>query len=93
MRKSGGRELAAGERGGQSEQKKKAEEKNPKAGSTLVLARRAPWRAVCSGWSYPIQAESPLVLGGVPVLPASGGPLLWLKRVGSVAGLAVHSSA
>lgn len=35
----------------------------------MIQARRKPTRAVCSGWSYPIQAELSLVLGGVPVLP------------------------
>lgn len=53
--------------------KKRKKEKN-KAGSTLIQARRKPTRAVCSGWSYPIQAELSLVLGGVPVLPTSRGP-------------------
>lgn len=53
---------------------KEKEEKKNKAGSTLILARRKPTRAVCSGWSYPIQAELSLVLGGVPVLPTSRGP-------------------
>ena len=53
---------------------KKRKKKKHKAGSTLILARRKPTRAVCSGWSYPIQAELSLVLGGVPVLPTFGGP-------------------
>lgn len=73
-------------------QKKRKKKKN-KAGSTLILARRKPTRAVCSGWSYPIQAELSLVLGGVPVLPTFRGSLLWLKCVGSMVSLAVHSSA
>jgi len=94
-------------RGGQSEKKqktklrtlsfrikqKKRKKKKNKAGSTLILARRKPTRAVCSGWSYPIQAELSLVLGGVPVLPTFRGSLLWLKCVGSMVSLAVHSSA
>lgn len=45
--------------------KRKGKKKN-KAGSTLILARWKPTRAVCSGWSYPIQAKLTLVLGGVP---------------------------
>lgn len=53
---------------------KEKEEKKNKAGSTLIQARRKPTRAVCSGWSYPIQAELSLVLGGVPVLPTFRGP-------------------
>lgn len=71
-------------KGGQSEKqlktlsfgikKKKRKKKKTKAGSTLILARRKPTRAVCSGWSYPIQAELSLVLGGVPVLPTFRGP-------------------
>lgn len=76
------RSLAADEKGGQSEKelkslsfgvKEKKRNKN-KAGSTLILARRKPTRAVCSRWSYPIQAELSLVLGGVPVLPTLRGP-------------------
>lgn len=47
----------------------KMEKKKNKVGSTLIRARRKPTRAVCSRWSYPIQAELSLVLGGVPVLP------------------------
>lgn len=39
----------------------------------LIVAGRKPTRAVCSGWSYPIQAELSLVLGGVPVLPTFRG--------------------
>lgn len=54
--------------------KKRKKEKKNKAGSTLIQARRKPTRAVCSGWSYPIQAELSLVLGGVPVLPTFRGP-------------------
>lgn len=53
---------------------KKRKKKKTKAGSTLILARRKPTRAVCSRWSYPIQAELSLVLGGVPVLPTFRGP-------------------
>lgn len=69
--------------GGQSEKqlktlsfgiKQKKRKKKNKAGSTLIQARRKPTRAVCSGWSYPIQAELSLVLGGVPVLPTFRGP-------------------
>lgn len=40
----------------------------------MIQTRQKPTRAVCSGWSYPIQTELALVLGGVPVLPTSGVP-------------------
>lgn len=53
--------------------RKGGKNKKHQAGSTSVLARRKPTRAVCSGWSYPIQAELSLVLGGVPVQGLSCG--------------------
>lgn len=77
--------------------KEKEGKKKNKAGSTLIQARRKPTRAVCSGWSYPIQAELTLVLGGVPPVAQVrwmdgevGGSLVCID---SVLSLAVVSTA
>lgn len=68
-----------------------------KAGSTLIRARRKPTGAVCSGWSYPIQAEFTLVLGGVPPLArvwrVDGEVGASLVCIDSVLSLAVVSAA
>lgn len=53
--------------------KRKQKEKKNQGWFHLIVAGRKPTRAVCSGWSYPIQAELSLVLGGVPVLPTFRG--------------------
>lgn len=76
---------------------KEGKKRKNKAGSTLIRARRKPTRAVCSGWSYPIQAEGALLLGGVPpVAQLSGmdGEVgASLVRIDGVLGLAVVSAA
>lgn len=52
---------------------------------------------MCSGWSYPIQAEVTLVLGGVPpaaqVRGMDGEVGASLVRIGGVLSLAVVSAA
>lgn len=77
--------------------KEKEGKKKNKAGSTLIRARRKPTRAVCSGWSYPIQAEVTLVLGGVPpvaqVCGMDGEVGASLVCIDSVLSLAVVSAA
>lgn len=63
----------------------------------MIRARRKPTGAVCSGWSYPIQAELTLVLGGVApaarVRGMDGEVGASLVCIDSVLSLAVVSTA